>query len=59
MKKFAVTISAKVTKTLEVEAANEDEAVEIAHRDFIIEYEVGQEERYDQWLEECEELTVK
>ena len=35
-KNFAVTIKASVTKTIGVEAENEDDAVEQAHQEFSI-----------------------
>lgn len=57
MKKFLVVISGQVTKTIKVDAANEDEAVELAQSLFTMNPEEGELGEYDQWFEDCEEIT--
>lgn len=56
MKTYKVKIIATVVKTEEVEAANEDEAVELAHQQFTVACE-GDEEDYNQETVSVEELT--
>ncbi len=48
--KFAVTIEATVRKTIEVEAADRETAVQLAHDQFTTSAEDGEPEKYD---EEC------
>ena len=50
MKRYAVTIRMTVTKTYEVDAADEEEAVERAHDISTPNYEEGIDEEHD---EEC------
>jgi len=47
MKIYNVTIRATITKTLRIEAENEDDAVERAYEDFTVVCD-GVEERYSQ-----------
>lgn len=54
--KFAVTIRATVTKTLEIEANSEQEAIEEGHSLFTVSSEEGQDENYDEDLVSCVEL---
>lgn len=54
MPTYQVKITAKVTKTVEVEADNEDEAIEAAHENFTVACE-GDEEDYEQ---ETDEVTM-
>jgi len=48
MKSYEVTIMAKVTKTVEVEADNDQDAEELAHEIFNTSCELGVPEAYDQ-----------
>ena len=53
MPKYAVTITATVTKTLEVEASNEQEATELAHQLFTVQCD-GDDERYSEETDKIE-----
>jgi hypothetical protein len=55
MPKYLVTITARVTKTLEVEADTESEATEKAHSEFTV-HSDGGPERYNQDIDSVEEL---
>jgi hypothetical protein len=54
MKKYKVVISATITKWLEVEAEDEDEATEIAFENF--DCEASMTEKYWQEVESVEEI---
>lgn len=56
MKTYDVTIRATVTKTIRVQAENEDTAYEIAHEAFSV-CDSSDDERYDQETEAIEEIT--
>ena len=56
MPKWKVTIKATVTKTItDIEAATEDEAIEIAHSLFTVE-NTDNEEDYDEQTEDVERI---
>lgn len=55
MKTFAVTIKATVVKTVEVEAENEDEAVQEAHSQFTVAPAPDGAEKYDEETVRVEE----
>ena len=55
MPKYAVTITAKVTKTLNVEAADAKRATELAHEAFSSVVEDGQVEAYN---ESCDGVAL-
>lgn len=57
MPDFKVTITAHVTKTLTVTAPDRDAAIQMAHEDFTVESEEGQEERYEEGMDSCEEVS--
>lgn len=48
MKRYAVVVRATVTKTLFVDAANEDDASNQAREEFTTECEPGEDEAYDE-----------
>ena len=55
MKTYYVTIRATVTKTIRVQADNQDAAAEIAHESFSV-CDSSDDERYDQETEAIEEI---
>ena len=56
MKKYDVTIRAYITKTVRVEAENEDDAIDLAHQDFNYLPEKGVPEDYDEETMNVEEV---
>ncbi len=56
MKTYQVTITAKVTKTIQVTAVNEQEAIEMAHGEFTVSSENGEPERYSEETDNVKEL---
>jgi hypothetical protein len=56
MPKYAITITATVTKTYEVEEFCEGKAIETAHEIFSVLNEDGIEEKYDQETVRVEQI---
>lgn len=56
MKKYDVTIRAYITKTVRVEAENEDDAIDLAHQDFNYLPEKDVAEDYDEETMNVEEV---
>lgn len=57
MKTYKVTIRAFITKEYEIEAENEDQAIEQGHDSFSVLCD-GAPERYDQELVDVEEIEA-
>jgi hypothetical protein len=55
MKEFDVKIQAIVTKTIRVEANDEDSATELAHQSFTTSYD-GEDEGYQENTISCDEV---
>lgn len=53
---FDVTIQATVTKTIRVEADNDQQATEQAHQIFTVEPDQLDEEKYDEQCLSCKEV---
>lgn len=58
MKTYSITIRATVTKTLHVEADNEQDAIEMAHEEFSVENDHN-DENYEEDLLNITEGTAK
>lgn len=56
MKKFAVTFKEITTKTIEIEAEDRDEALEIADKLVCDPSQVDMEKNFDDWSFEIDEL---
>jgi hypothetical protein len=56
MPKFAVRITATVTKVYEVEAPTEEDAEELGHEIFSVNRDGCQNEKYDQFTEQVTEI---
>ena len=58
MSKFAVMIRGTVRKTIEVEADNEEDAIEQAHETFTVAPEDGVDEAYNQETVEVNKIAA-
>jgi len=56
MDEYDVIIQATVTKTVRVDADNEDEATQLAHQIFTVQSQEGEPEKYDEQTLSCHKV---